>query len=186
MVDGGDGLSDCDAHGTWVASLIAAEQADGTFTAAAAARKRAAPDPGAHHRSAASRRRHRRRRRRDHRQVPAPAPPPPPPPEPAPAAYHGEADGPAGASRRSTEVKLAPPRCQEARRRRRLVAGGTGDLHVRPTEHRCDHPAMMAVTSPASAPAPDETPNASASGSATIPTVMPARRSPRQVRRTPR
>ncbi|MEX3657193.1 S8 family serine peptidase, partial [Mycolicibacterium fortuitum] len=29
VVEGGDGLSDCDAHGTWVASLIAAYPLDG-------------------------------------------------------------------------------------------------------------------------------------------------------------
>ena len=38
-------------------------------------------------------------------------------------------------------------------------------------------PAMIAVTSPAAAEAPDETPNASASGSATAHTVSPARTS---------
>ena len=106
VVDGGDGLSDCDAHGTWVASLIAAEPADG---------KTPLPPP-------------RETRRPDPvptteappppppppapttiiQQVPAPAPPPPPPPEPAPAAYHGDADGPA-VQLVSTEVKLAPP-----------------------------------------------------------------------------
>ena len=106
VVDGGDGLSDCDAHGTWVASLIAAEPADG---------KTPLPPP-------------RETRRPDTvptteappppppppapttiiQQVPAPAPPPPPPPAPAPAAYHGDADGPA-VQLVSTEVKLAPP-----------------------------------------------------------------------------
>ena len=102
VVDGGDGLSDCDAHGTWVASLIAAEPADG---------KTPLPPP-------------RETRRPDPvptteapppppapttiiQQVPAPAPPPPPP-GPAPAAYHGDADGPA-VRLVSTEVKLAPP-----------------------------------------------------------------------------
>jgi len=104
VVDGGDGLSDCDAHGTWVASLIAAEPADG---------KTPLPPP-------------RETRRPDTvptteappppppapttiiQQVPVPAAPPPPPPAPAPAAYHGDADGPA-VQLVSTEVKLAPP-----------------------------------------------------------------------------
>ena len=45
-------------------------------------------------------------------------------------------------------------------------------------------PATIAVMSPASAPAPELTPNASASGSATMPTVRPAMRSPFHVRRT--
>src|SRR6185312_2408626 len=47
-------------------------------------------------------------------------------------------------------------------------------------------PATIAVMSPLSAPAPELTPNARASGSATIPTVMPATTSPRHVRRTER
>ena len=53
VVDGGDGLSDCDAHGTWVASLIAAEPADGK-TPLPPPRETRRPDTGAHHRSAAS------------------------------------------------------------------------------------------------------------------------------------
>jgi membrane-anchored mycosin MYCP len=56
----GDGLSDCDAHGTWVASLIAARPADG---------KTALPTP-------------RESRRPD--TVPTTEAPPPPPPPPAP------------------------------------------------------------------------------------------------------
>jgi hypothetical protein len=40
-------------------------------------------------------------------------------------------------------------------------------------------PATIAVMSPASAPTPELTPNASASGRATMPTVIPARRSVR-------
>jgi membrane-anchored mycosin MYCP len=56
----GDGLSDCDAHGTWVASLIAAEPADG---------KTPLPPP-------------RETRRSD--TVPTTEAPPPPPPPPAP------------------------------------------------------------------------------------------------------
>ena len=106
VVDGGDGLSDCDAHGTWVASLIAAEPADGK-TPLPAPRETRRPDPVP---------------TTEAppppppppvpttiiQQVPAPAPPPPPPPEQAPAAYHGDADGP-GVQLVSTEVKLAPP-----------------------------------------------------------------------------
>ena len=80
---GGDGLSDCDAHGTWVASLIAAAPADGK-TALPAPRERrrpetvptteAPPPPPAPTTVIV--------------QVPAPPPPPPPPPPPgAPAAF---------------------------------------------------------------------------------------------------
>ena len=47
-------------------------------------------------------------------------------------------------------------------------------------------PAMIAVTRPLSAPAPELTPNASARGRATMPTVTPAMRSPFQVRGTSR
>ena len=43
-------------------------------------------------------------------------------------------------------------------------------------------PATMAVTMPASADRPELTPNPRASGRATMPTVIPAIRSPRQVR----
>ena len=43
-------------------------------------------------------------------------------------------------------------------------------------------PATIAVTSPASAPAPDAMPKPSARGSATMPTVSPASRSPRHER----
>ena len=43
----------------------------------------------------------------------------------------------------------------------------------------------LAVMSPASALTPELTPKASASGSATMPTVRPASRSDRQLRRTP-
>lgn len=106
VVDGGDGLSDCDAHGTWVASLIAAEPADGK-TPLPAPRETRRPDPVP---------------TTEAppppppppvpttiiQQVPAPAPPPPPPPDAAPAAYHGDADRPA-VQLVSTEVKLAPP-----------------------------------------------------------------------------
>ena len=46
-------------------------------------------------------------------------------------------------------------------------------------------PATTAVTSPAAAPTPDTTPNPSASGRATMPTVTPASRSPRQDRDRP-
>jgi membrane-anchored mycosin MYCP len=56
----GDGLSDCDAHGTWVASLIAARPADGK-TAPPAPREARRPDS-----------------------VPTTEAPPPPPPPPAP------------------------------------------------------------------------------------------------------
>ena len=45
-------------------------------------------------------------------------------------------------------------------------------------------PATIAVMSPAAAPAPEAMPNPSARGSATIPTVSPASRSPRQLRGT--
>ena len=41
-------------------------------------------------------------------------------------------------------------------------------------------PATIAVMSPASAPTPELTPNASASGNATMPTVIPASTSVRQ------
>jgi hypothetical protein len=47
-------------------------------------------------------------------------------------------------------------------------------------------PATIAVTNPLAAPAPELTPNARASGSATTPTVMPATRSPFHVRRRSR
>lgn len=58
VMDGGDGLSDCDAHGTWVASLIAAAPMDGK-TALPAPRETRRPDT-----------------------VPTnEAPPPPPPPQ---------------------------------------------------------------------------------------------------------
>lgn len=78
-IEGGDGLSDCDAHGTWTASLIAAWPNDGSLPAPAPAPPAAPPppEPGAEP------------------QPPlpapqtAPAPPPPPPPaavEPAAAA----------------------------------------------------------------------------------------------------
>jgi membrane-anchored mycosin MYCP len=56
----GDGLSDCDAHGTWVASLIAARPADGK-TLLPAPRESRRPDT-----------------------VPTTEAPPPPPPPPAP------------------------------------------------------------------------------------------------------
>lgn len=46
-------------------------------------------------------------------------------------------------------------------------------------------PATTAVTRPASALRPELTPKPSASGSATMPTVTPATRSPRHVRRSP-
>ena len=46
-------------------------------------------------------------------------------------------------------------------------------------------PATTAVMSPASAPTPELTPKASASGRATIPTVMPASRSVFQEERSP-
>jgi len=46
-------------------------------------------------------------------------------------------------------------------------------------------PATTAVISPASAPTPELTPNARASGSATMPTVIPAVRSVFQVDRRP-
>ena len=45
-------------------------------------------------------------------------------------------------------------------------------------------PATIAVMRPASALSPELTPKPSASGSATMPTVTPATRSPRQVRGT--
>ena len=47
-------------------------------------------------------------------------------------------------------------------------------------------PATIAVISPASAPTPELTPKASASGRATMPTVTPAMRSARQLARRPR
>ena len=47
------------------------------------------------------------------------------------------------------------------------------------------NPAMIAVTNPAAAVDPLATPNASASGSATTPTVRPATTSARQVRDRP-
>ena len=119
VVDGGDGLSDCDAHGTWVASLIAAEPVDGK-TPLPAPRETRRPDtvptteappppppPPAPTTIIV--------------QVPAPAPPPPPPPEQAPAAYHGDADGPGG-QLVSTEVKLAPPG-DDPRRAARTTTG---------------------------------------------------------------
>ena len=85
----GDGLSDCDAHGTWVASLIAARPADGK-TALPAPRESRRPDtvptteappppppPPAPTTVIV--------------QVPPPAPPPPPP-DAAPAAWHSRCD----------------------------------------------------------------------------------------------
>jgi hypothetical protein len=53
-----------------------------------------------------------------------------------------------------------------------------------PPKTAATRPATIAVMSPASAPAPELTPKARASGSATMPTVIPATRSPRQVRRS--
>jgi membrane-anchored mycosin MYCP len=108
VMDGGDGLDDCDAHGTWVASLIAAEPADG---------KTPLPSP-------------RSTRRPDTVptseapppppppptpttvivQVPAPPPPPPPPPEDAPAAWSGGGQrGPAVTTVGHHEVLPAAP-----------------------------------------------------------------------------
>ena len=55
-----------------------------------------------------------------------------------------------------------------------------------PPKMAATSPAMMAVTRPAAAPTPDVTPKASASCSATTPTVMPASTSPRQLVRRPR
>jgi len=48
-IEGGDGLSDCDAHGTWTASLIAAWPNDGSLPAPEAAPPASAPtlEPGA-------------------------------------------------------------------------------------------------------------------------------------------
>ncbi len=60
VADGGDGLSDCDAHGTWVASLIAAQPTDGK-TPLPAPRSTRRPDT-----------------------VPTSEAPPPPPPPPTP------------------------------------------------------------------------------------------------------
>lgn len=60
VVDGGDGLSDCDAHGTFVASLIAAQPVDGKTPLPPASQTRRT-DP-----------------------VPTTEAPPPPPPPPAP------------------------------------------------------------------------------------------------------
>lgn len=60
VVEGGDGLSDCDAHGTWVASLIAAYPLDGK-TPLPAPRETRRPDT-----------------------VPSSEAPPPPPPPPPP------------------------------------------------------------------------------------------------------
>ena len=62
------------------------------------------------------------------------------------------------------------------------VVGG----HALWQQRRAQSPsATIAVTSPASAPTPELTPKPSASGRATIPTVSPASRSPRHVRRAP-
>ena len=54
-----------------------------------------------------------------------------------------------------------------------------------PPNTAATRPATTAVISPAAAPTPELIPNASASGSATTPTVMPARMSRRQVRGRP-
>lgn len=109
VVEGGDGLSDCDAHGTWVASLIAAKPADGK-TPLPPARETRRPDPvptteapppppGAPAPTTII------------QQVPAPPPPPPPPPPGAPAAHHDGGGEAATSTVRlvSSEVKLAPP-----------------------------------------------------------------------------
>ena len=56
-------------------------------------------------------------------------------------------------------------------------ARGSADLERRACESAHDKPARMAVTNPAAADAPEATPNASASGSATAATVRPAKRS---------
>ena len=53
-----------------------------------------------------------------------------------------------------------------------------------PPKIAATNPATIAVTSPLSAPAPELTPKASASGNATIPTVTPDSTSPRHVRGT--
>ena len=91
VAEGGDGLSDCDAHGTWIASLIAAQRADGTTPWPPPREGRRpetvptteAPPPPPPPTTVIV-------------QVPAPAPPPPPPPEQAPAAFHdgGQEAGP--------------------------------------------------------------------------------------------
>nr|WP_306304928.1 hypothetical protein [Microbacterium resistens] len=47
-------------------------------------------------------------------------------------------------------------------------------------------PAMIAVTNPDAAPAPEDTPNANARGNATTPTVTPASTSRRHDRGTSR
>ena len=107
VVDGGDGLADCDAHGTWVASLIGAAPADG---------KTALPAP---------------REQRRPETVPTteappppppppapttvivqvPPPPPPPPPPGAPAAWHGGGSGTTTVTAVSNrfDVPAAPP-----------------------------------------------------------------------------
>ena len=55
-----------------------------------------------------------------------------------------------------------------------------------PPKIAATRPAMIAVTRPAAAPAPDATPKPSASGRATTPTVSPDMRSLAQERRSPR
>ena len=102
VLAGGDGLSDCDAHGTIVASLIAAQPADG---------KTPLPAP--------------RQARRPDTVPTTEAPPPPPPPQtvtvqvpaaPAPAA--------ASSSGRGELAATAGPRCgSRARRKPRRSPG---------------------------------------------------------------
>lgn len=107
VMDGGDGLDDCDAHGTWVASLIAAEPADGK-TPLPPQRSTRRPDtvptseapppppPPPTPTTVIV-------------QVPAP-PPPPPPPDDAPAAWSGGAQhGPAVTPVGHHEVLPAAP-----------------------------------------------------------------------------
>lgn len=106
VVDGGDGLEDCDAHGTFVASLIAAQPLDGKTPLPPASQTRrpesvptteAPPPPPP---------------------PPAPTtvivqvPPPPPPPPPAPAAWHSGSGGVLHVEQvdsSSPEPPLAPP-----------------------------------------------------------------------------
>ena len=63
-----------------------------------------------------------------------------------------------------------------------------GEEPLEPPKTAAMTPATIAVIKPLSAPAPELTPNANANanGRATIPTVTPATRSPRHVRRTER
>ena len=75
-------------------------------------------------------------------------------------------------------------RCHDDRHRNRHRTRRTRNLRPRPPEHRAKNPTAMAPYSPATAPRPDATPNASATGSPTTAAVTPPNKSPRSVCRS--